>query len=219
MKTLIALVAGLLLTGCQAQVAGAPVSPVAAASAVKAAPTTAAGYQALWAALDPCEWGAADTSLSVPLPDGRSVWLYSDTLSRCNGFVHSTAIVQTGGRLHVSHGGKQLIPNADSHHIYWIEQARRVSDTTIAVTTAKSRVALVTVSAAGDVTFLRWSGYVAMPTQYHDFTVVGPHMFTYENRPHPEARLASGKTLWTVCHNRDDGVIDYATMRPTFYER
>jgi hypothetical protein len=233
------ILAGAVATGCAttATSAPAPVSPVPVAVARSvAAPTTAAGYTALWKTLDPCQWGAADTSLSVPLADGRAVWLYSDTLSTCNGFVHSSAIVQTGGRLHVSQHGRQIIPNADARHIYWIEAARYLGGGRLAVTVAPvtigaagpwdfhrttklSRVAIVTVSAAGDLTFVRWSGYVAAPAAFHDFKVTGAHRFSYENRAHPEARLSSGRMLWTTCHNRDDGVVDFASMRPTFSER
>jgi hypothetical protein len=101
------------------------------------APTTAAGFADLFAGLDPAQWGGADVAASVPLPDGRSVWLFGDTLSTYR-LVHSTAVVQTGGRLHVSRGGAQLLPDDDAHHIYWIVGGS-VHDAEHLVITARSR--------------------------------------------------------------------------------
>src|SRR5437764_11027342 len=66
----------------------------AAPTCLKAAPTTAGGYAAMFAALDPRQWGGGDLAISVPL-DGRTGWLFGDTGST-NPLVHSTAVGQAG---------------------------------------------------------------------------------------------------------------------------
>ena len=100
-------------------------------------PTTAAGFSKLFSSLPTNQWGAADVSLSVPMPDGRSVWLYGDTFEQDSLYLHngaldttkpwrmphSTAITQDHGCLHVSNAGNQLLPNDDATHIYWISSA------------------------------------------------------------------------------------------------
>lgn len=213
--------------------------------AAKPAPTTAAGYRRMFATLDPHQWGAADVSISQRLPDGRRVWLYGDTLSTGNGFVHSTAITQTGGRLHVSARGAQLLPDGpvtgDRKVVYWIEAVALHPNGDLAVTAApisvgtasawdfhrvdeESRTARVRVDAAGDARFIAWTGYVPAPPATNDLTEVGPHHFTYGAFTH-DVRLASGRLLRTVNQNWDDpianhttraGGIRYADFRPLF---
>lgn len=108
-------------------------------TAVPAAPTTAAGFTALWATIDPDQWGGADVSLSAPLTDGRVVWLYGDTLSRRHGMVHSTGITQHGGSLHVSRAGTQLLPDDPDGTVYWIEAAHESAPGVLTVTAAPIR--------------------------------------------------------------------------------
>jgi ribosomal protein L24 len=208
------------------------------------APTTAKGYADMWSQIDPAEWGGADVSISVPLKDGRSVWLYGDTLSGNNGFVHSTAIVQDGGTLHVSHGGAQLLPNDDAQHIYWVEDAHPVGPNKIAVdaspmqignksvwdfhrTRPEARRAIVTVDAQGNVTFDRWKGYVKGEPIEPAVKILGPNHYAYGQQAHPELKLASGKVLYTVSQNWDDsfdnhknpdGSLRYEDWRPMFHE-
>lgn len=226
--------------------------PVAHVAAVKAipAPTTAAGYTKMFAALPTDQWGAADVSLSVPLKDGRAVWLYGDTFSGAYGMVHSTAIVQDGGRLHISNRGMQLLPDDPNGNVYWIEtaQAGAKADTVLVQAeqvrlgaangldfhraNAKDRQALLKVDAAGNVHFEHWTGWVKAPKIDQRFLTVkdgAPYQkmgdLFYRRLAHPEARLAGGKTLYTVCHNHTkpvttaDGQIDYAAYRPVFSEK
>lgn len=183
-------------------------------------PTTAQGYEALWGSLDESEWGGADVSISVPLPDGRVVWLYGDTLSS-GRFVHSTAIVQDGGCLHVSNGGAQLLPDGDAGVVYWVEAAR-VTDGGVLVEAEEYRLgdggvwdfaytgftatALVTVDDLGDVAFQRWVSRERTPAaDPGQMVVFGPGHFGYSVREHPWAVLASGETLTTMAQNFDDG--------------
>jgi hypothetical protein len=214
------------------------------AKARVAAPTSAAGFAAMWSKVPTAEWGAADVSLSIDLPGDRSVWLYGDTFSGNNGMVHSSAITQDGGTLHVSDGGRQLLPNDDANHIYWIEAAEVVDANHILVTAApmevgaegpwdfkrtseKSRTAMVTVDVDGDLHFARWVGHVDAPPKFADFEAVGEHHFTYESRAHPEVKLSSGKTLYTTNQNWDDdvsnhqnpdGSLRFEDYRPIFSE-
>lgn len=197
------------------------------------APTTAHGYAAMFAHLNPAQWGAADVSISVPIPGGRSVWLYGDTFST-GRFVHSTAIVQHGGCLHVSHAGAQLLPNDTATRIYWIDAARwtgkalavRARATVINPAggpwafhdAGTYRWFYATVSPAGDVTVAYKGASHRSPLHStNDFHAVGPHHFTYARHTHTEAHLASGRVLVTVCQNWDDGVLHpFADYRPIF---
>ncbi len=225
----------------------APSAATAGATPVPA-PTTVAGYRALWASLDPEIWGAADVSLSVPMDEQRSVWLYGDTFSRRYGMVHSSAITQDGGRLWVSDYGLQLLPDAANGDVFWIEGAHKVDGTHIAVAAQRVRLgsengldfrrvgvrdhrALLEVSARGDVRFVRWTGAVAPPRLDERFLTPDEgapyqqegHLF-YGKRLHPEARLADGKILVTICQNRmepallPDGRLDFTAYSPLFDE-
>ena len=200
------------------------------------APTTARGYADLFARLPTSQWGAADLSISVPL-GGRSVWLYGDTFE-AHRFVHSTAIVQTRGCLHVSHAGAQLLPNDDAHHIYWIASARVVDGSHLAVIARSTvltgtclfcfrdggfdRTALLSVSTTGDLSFVRWTAKHVRPAPNAGPMIHidnQPHHFGYARHAHPEARLASGRMLVTTCQNWDDGILhQFADYRPIFAE-
>lgn len=202
----------------------------------KPAPTSADGYAAMFAALPVSEWGAADVAISVPL-GRRSVWLFGDTLST-RRFVHSTAIIQDKGCLHVSHAGAQLLPDDDPAHIYWIISARAVDSTSLAVLAraitlvgkgawdfrdgGHSRTAHVDVDAQGDASFIRWVSdkNCAAPDPGAMYRIDDrPHHFGYARNTHPEAHLASGRTLVTTCQNWDDGMPHpFADYRPIFTE-
>jgi hypothetical protein len=198
------------------------------------APTTAVGFAHLFATLNPSEWGAADVAISVPLGDGRSVWLFGDTLST-RRFVHSSAITESGGSLHVSHHGAQLLPNVDAETIYWIDGGKETAEgLTISARAIRltgtgpwdftdagwSRTALATVSPAGDVTFVRWLSKTSSPAPNPGrMYVYGPHHFGYARHTHPEFKLADGHVLVTTCQNWDDGKTHpLAAYRPLFSE-
>jgi hypothetical protein len=204
-------------------------------SCAKKAPTSAARYAALFAALPVKVWGAADVSISVKIA-ARTVWFYGDTFST-GRFLHSTAITEQGGCLHVSHGGAQLLPNDNPTHIYWIESAVAVSPTridvrarTVTLTGTKAwafkdggfdRIAVTRLNAAGDLTFVYWDTKVATPIpDPGPMYIYGPHHFGYGRHTHPELKLASGKMLVTTCQNWDDGVLHPpAAYRTLFTER
>ena len=174
-------VLGFGLTVSALQAGGAvrvPATITAAMSACDArAPVTPSGEAALLHALPSSEWGGADLSVSAALPDGRTVWIYDDTLSgqnsaRLTGFVHSSAIVQQGGCLHVSHAGGQLLPDAATGIYAWPTGAVPLDGTRVLVSAALVRTtgscpfcfeqvgtrgAIVTVNPAGDVDFTRWT--------------------------------------------------------------
>ena len=216
--------------------AHAAVTPavVAAYATTPPAPTTAAGYAHAFATLPTGQWGAADVALTVPLSTRglvRTVWLFGDTLSTSR-FVHSTAIIQTGGRFYVSHQGAQLLPNDDASHIYWILSGRLASAGSLLVTARSihltgtgawafaddgfSRTALVHVGT--DLTFVRWVSrvYGPMPDQ-GPLYAYGPHHFGYSRHVHHELKLTGGQVLVTTCQNWDDGVLHpFAAYRPIF---
>ncbi|HEX7000372.1 MAG TPA: DUF4185 domain-containing protein [Trueperaceae bacterium] len=65
-------------------------------------------------------WTGADSTYSVPLPDGRTVWLFSDTFlgvvddrggrNRFSPLVNNTLVVQDGTKLTTLHGGDPTLP-------------------------------------------------------------------------------------------------------------
>jgi hypothetical protein len=209
----------------------APTAPSAPACP-RVAPTTAAGYAALFRQVDPGQWGGGDGALTVTL-GGRTVWLFADSLST-GRFVHSTAIVQDGGCLHVSHRGAQLLPDdpAVAGHpiVFWVHSARAVGADSIELTARAIelvgagpwdfrdagyfRTALVTVDAADDVTFRRWRGVRRSPPpdpgpllDCEAPAPPAPHHLCYGRLRHPQLRLAGGHVLVTVSQNWDDGVL------------
>lgn len=209
------------------------------ASCAKPAPTSAAGYARLWETLPADQWGAADVSISVPLRDGRVLWLYGDTFSEGGRFVHSSAIVQTGGCLHVSKGGAQVLPNDRADRIYWIHDAHARRDGTVAIRarliklTGKGvwafedggawRTTVVRVTPAGDLVTVRRGQLVksAAPARGQMYRLdENPRHFGYARESHSWAKLASGRTLTTTCQNWDDGVLHpMAEYRPIWSER
>lgn len=233
---LVALVAyGIAAPGQASTAAALPQRPAPVATqCATPTPTTASGYAAMWDSLPESQWGAADVSISAVLPDGRSLWLYGDTFS-AGRFVHSTAIVQRGGCLHVSHGGAQLLPNRSSSVIYWIDSVRVVGGRVL-VTAGEVKLtgtgawdfryngfmatAQVAVDAAGDATFVRWVSRERKPApDPGPMVVFGSHHFGYSIHSHPQARLASGKVLTTLAQNYDDGKVRPASAyRPIWLE-
>lgn len=211
----------------------APGTAEASHEQITPAPTTVKGFQSMWDEVSPVVWGGGDVSLSVAMTDTRSVWLFGDTLSERNGFVHSSAVVQDGGTLHVSDKGEQLLPNGKRGEFYWIEQAKRVDFKTLHVTAApmysggngswnfrrallRSRVAEVTVSNDANLSFVKWVKYVKAPKQYSDLTGNESH-WTYETRAHKEFTLSGGKTLMTRNNNWAKLQSDLTKYRPTFF--
>jgi hypothetical protein len=80
-------------------------------------------------------WAGADTSYSVPLPDGRTVWIFSDTLlgpvnidrsrPRSVAFIHNSLVVQAGTHLTTIRGGtptepRSLFTPSDGSSWYWL---------------------------------------------------------------------------------------------------
>jgi hypothetical protein len=176
----------------------------------------------MFSEVDREEWGAADIGMSIALPDDRRVWLYGDTLSDGNGFVHSTAIVQDGGDLHVSRGGRQLLPNAGAT-FYWPETVR-VFRGDLMVTAAPikvmgdclycferhatdSRVARLAVTRKGDVRFVKWVRTVPRPEiagDGEDLEILGPNHYAYWKITH-DIQLRDGSWLTSTSQNWDNG--------------
>jgi hypothetical protein len=148
----------------------------AIARCAKRAPNTPAAFAAALATLPSTQWGAADLSVSVPMPDVRTVWLYGDTFtgpdpSHLTGMVHSSAVVQNGGCFHVSARGAQLLPNDNPARISWPSGAIALDATHLLVATGQQKLtgtcglcfqqvglrgAIVTLSPDGDVRFSHW---------------------------------------------------------------
>ena len=204
-----------------------------------AGPTTVAGYQKMFDKVPVAQWGGGDVGISHLMPDGRRIWLYGDTVSGNNGFVHSTALVQTGGKLHVSQGGKQLLPNsgkdpADPSRelIHWIDGVKQgptpntlvVSSMQMSVGKAnpwdfrktregQSKKALVKVDGAGNLTFVKWQGWGPVPQKNN------PHLANDFQTVGPnhytygkvthDIKLADGSKLTTTSQNWDDPMTNH----------
>lgn len=210
------------------------------------APTTAAGYQRMFAALPSSQWGAADISISVVASDGRRVWLYGDTITQVGTtaldlskpwqLVHSSAVVQRGGCLTVD--GQQLIPDdSDDGAWYWIHDAHALSNDRIEIRARE----IVKVGAGGvwgfaDAGDWRTSTFELTPAgqlvlQAEGPEVAGaapasgpfypaipdvPHHFGY-GRVVQSIRLADGHLLVSTCQNDDDGAPHpWSWYRPYF---
>jgi hypothetical protein len=90
-------------------------------------------------------WSGADRTASVPLPDGRLLWLFSDTFlgkpnangsrPRSSAFVNNTAVIQEGGRLRRTlYGGtptapESLVPTGVANEFHWVGDASVTGDT------------------------------------------------------------------------------------------
>ncbi|MCI4063225.1 DUF5005 domain-containing protein [Micromonospora sp. R77] len=88
------------------------------------------------------QWNGADRTASVALPDGRTLWLFSDTFlgpvgpdgsrPRTAPFVNNSAVVQQGDELRETvHGGSaadpaSLVPPPAPDEFYWIGDAEVV---------------------------------------------------------------------------------------------
>lgn len=89
----------------------------------KPAPTSGVGYGKLWDSLDKSRWSSGRAVAKVPMPDGRTVWLYGQTTARRGKkevlSAYSTAITQRGGCLHVSGLGTDVFPAEDAGGIVY----------------------------------------------------------------------------------------------------
>jgi hypothetical protein len=217
------LVGSVAIIGCTSAHSSTPAHGVIEQSVVQTgcvapAPTTARGYTALWAKLPVAQWGGGDVSISVKLGT-RTVWLYGDTLST-GRFVHSSAIIQHGGCLHVSHGGAQLLPNMGTTW-YWVARASAYSPSSVKILaesvhrtgvgpwdfiTGQSRYALASLNGAGDLTFTRWlTSSATTPKPTGTLIRVSAGHVEYGQVVHRDIRLADGRYLLTTCQNWDDG--------------
>lgn len=156
-------------------VAAASRADLSDAQCRQVAPSSVAGYAALWDSLDPARWASATAAASVPLPDGRTVWLYGATTTRRGRTSAvtswSSAVTQRGGCLHISHQGAPLLPSDDVRNVYRLDAAIPASPTSILVTATRLYVtgdcatcaapegtaaALVSVNSSGDLDFSSW---------------------------------------------------------------
>lgn len=203
----------------------------ATGEACPAEPRTIQGYQAMFDRVSVNEWGGGDVSISTRLSDGRRLWLFGDTLSIDNEFVHSTAIVQDGKDLHVSNGGAQVLPNDKKvggyKSIYWVETVTAGPNSTATVVAApmgvahglfnfhrraeQSRAAKVRVTGEGDVVFVKWLGWVPRPNigmDGEDVEILGHAHYAYAKFVH-DIPLAGGGWLKTTNQNWDDDFDDH----------
>lgn len=216
------------------------------------APTTAAGYQKMFDSLNTDEWGGADVAISVPMGQrsvwlfgdtlsGYHGMVNSTAITQDGGSLH----VSYGGNQLLP----QADDDAQGRHVvYWIEGARKVGTNTIEVIVAPTwvssdgqsgmgwgretkldRTGIITLRESGDVDFTRWTGWTTAPkldTRFLGVKDGAPFQQTgvlfYGKRTHPEAHLAGGKTLVTICRNSitpaklANGGVNYAAYRPYF---
>ncbi|MCU1599488.1 MAG: hypothetical protein JWO22_197 [Frankiales bacterium] len=92
------------------------------ASCTAPAPTTAAGYQAMFDDKDDATWAGGDQAATVALPDGRELWLFGDTL-RGDRLVHNSLLLQRGGCLTAVAAHDEVIPTRTDGQWYWPQSA------------------------------------------------------------------------------------------------
>ena len=116
--------------GWQAQPGPARVTQ-ALSTCSRPAPTTTAGFQAMFDVKNDAGWSGADQSASTLLPDGRTLWAFGDTFLGAQGadgayatgvrMVHNSLLLQDRGCLTAVPGraGAELVPNAANGDFYW----------------------------------------------------------------------------------------------------
>jgi len=131
---LMGLVAVVTTTGLSQAADLQPAQPVATGCAAQA-PTTAAGYQEMFDAKNDRSWPGGDQAASIGLPDGRTAWLFADTVqgeqAPDGGYgsdgrmVHNSMLLQDGGCLTAVPGpeGRELIPSRSDGSYFWPMQA------------------------------------------------------------------------------------------------
>lgn len=113
----------------------APVPAAPVASCPVAAPDTAAGYQRLFDGLDG-DWAGGDQAVSVVLPDGRTLWVFADSITGRTapdgGYLpgwrirHSAFVLQDRGCLTAVPGTP--LPELGPADWYWPNSAFVVAD-------------------------------------------------------------------------------------------
>ncbi len=115
-----------------------------------ATPATAAGFQAMFDAKNDDGWSGGDQAASLPLPDGRTLWVFGDTVlgrqARSGGYAPGTKMVsnsfllQDRGCLRAVNGPRRtaVIPNARNGDKYW-PLAAAVDAGRLVVTAARVR--------------------------------------------------------------------------------
>ncbi|MCW2674325.1 MAG: hypothetical protein JWP14_2914 [Frankiales bacterium] len=150
-KTHVVAVLATLLAGCLVATTLATVATSAAASdeatagvappsapCTRPAPRTAAAYQAMFDAKNDATWAGGDQAATVPLPGGRVLWLFGDTIrgtrrpdgsrSPASAFVHNSMLVQTRGCLVAVPAAAEVIPSPRAGEWYWPQDGVRQGD-------------------------------------------------------------------------------------------
>jgi hypothetical protein len=123
----------LVATACLG--ASPPTATQATSYCAPSVPSSAAAYAAAFDGLrHTTSWLSADTAVAVPLPDGRTVWLFGDTFAgtlQTDGtigpnsrFLDNSFVVQNGACLTPLEGGQpsapvSLIPEPTAGEAYW----------------------------------------------------------------------------------------------------
>ena len=129
----VVLLLGMVVTAALTPTAVA--SPVASTPARTgcpvAAPTTAAGFQRMFDARNDLGWSGGDQAASLRLPDGRTLWVFGDTVlgreAPDGGYapgarmVHNSFLLQDRGCLAAVNGphGGEVVPDARNGDYYW----------------------------------------------------------------------------------------------------
>jgi hypothetical protein len=193
---------------------------VAMSTCPRPAPTTAAGYQHLFDAQYGA-WAGGDQSLSLALPNGRTLWIFADTISgnrsASGGYAHgwtmrhNSFVEQDRGCLTAA--GPTPLPDVDSNHWYWPNSAlvsggrlyifamrvRRAGDGWAGFTVYGTSLATFALPRSGPP---RLQSIVALPRGNADGTILwgagavaaGPWVYVYGTQAVP-AKQAFGRRL------------------------
>ena len=159
---------------CVLVVVAALVQGLAGPAAAATTPMTASQVTTMWTAYGDAggHWTGGDSTVSVPLPDGRVAWLFSDTFlgtvnadhSRPHGvpFIHNCLVVQDGSQLvQTLTGGTSSVPTSlvsdSTGDMYWLGDA----------------------TVDGSVLHVLYGKYHATGTGPFDFTLTGTALATF----------------------------------------
>lgn len=141
-------------------------------------PRTISEIRRMMDRVDASVWGGADGGFSVVMPDGRSIWVYSDTYTETpmayGVFIHQTVHSLENSGFKIQNRGGSFLPNESDGTFYWPASGVAVGPNKILMAVSgiqatgsgyfdfigvSVRACYVTVTDKGDLVFDRWLSY------------------------------------------------------------
>jgi len=173
---------------------------------------TADGLTRLFADLSTTAWDGADVGLSVPLSDGRTMWIYGDTVKgeqTADGqyapgwrWVHNSAVFTTADGCATGADSRDEILPSDGETFFWPTAAVQTRPGYVDVFASAT-----TWPGTGDLSTIRYHG-----TRRFTVAVDGDRVRTVSS-----TKISSGPIAWGagISRQRDGSVLIYGTEQPT----